>query len=127
MTKIAFVTEDERTISAHFGRAPKVVVVTVEDGRPVGREVRQKEGHGQGHGHEHGSEHGHHQRDHGSKFAPMQDCDVLIARGMGSPAMAHAQSMGMEVYLTQEKEIDRALAAYLAGTLDHDERRLHHH
>ncbi len=127
--KIAFVTEDERTISAHFGRAPKVVVVTVEGGQEVGREVRMKEGHGPGHEHGHGHEHGQggHHRDHSSKFAPMQDCDVLVARGMGGPAMAHAESMGLQVFLTREQEIDRALEAYLAGRLDHDERRLHQH
>jgi len=31
--KLAFVCDDSITISAHFGRAPLVVVVTLEDGR----------------------------------------------------------------------------------------------
>ncbi len=57
--KIAFVADDAQTISAHFGRAPQVVVVKVEDGREVAREVRSKEAHGQGHAQEHDHDHDH--------------------------------------------------------------------
>jgi predicted Fe-Mo cluster-binding NifX family protein len=142
--KIAFVADDERSLSSHFGRAPYVVVVSVENGTEVGREVRQKEAHGAGEQHEHGEhehgvhvhepgehshagDHGHHHGDHGSKFAAMQDCDVMIVRGIGSPALAHAEGMGLKVFLTRERTIDSALARYLEGTLDHDERRVHQH
>lgn len=128
--KIAFVADDPQTISAHFGRASQVVVVTVEDGREVAREVRAKEAHGQGHEqeeHDHSHDHGHHQRDHSSKFEPMRDCDVLVVRGMGAPAFDHARSMGLEVFMTAEKDINAALAAYLAGKLDNDDRRIHQH
>ena len=45
--KIAAVTEDSITISQHFGRAPMYLVVTVEDGRIVSRETRDKLGHAQ--------------------------------------------------------------------------------
>lgn len=134
--KIAFVTEDEQTISAHFGRAPKVVVVTLEDGKEVGREVRRKDAHGQGgqgqgvqlHDgtHEHDHEH-HHQHNHGGMFASMQDCDVMVVRGIGSPALAHAEGAGLQVFLPGEKSIDAALASYIAGTLESDDRRIHHH
>ncbi len=123
--KIAFVADDNQTISAHFGRAPHVVVVTVEDGQEVNRELRAKEGHSGGHDHAH--DHGHHHKDHTSKFTAMEDCDVMVVRGIGSPAIAHAESMGLEVYLTRESSIDAALAAYLSGKLDHDARRIHHH
>lgn len=128
--KIAFVADDDQTISSHFGRAPQVVVVTVQDGQEAAREVRVKEGHGKGlhgHGHDHSHEHGHHHHDHTDKFTPMQDCDVMVVRGIGSPAIAHAEGMGLEVYLTRETTIDAALTAYLAGELDHDTRRIHHH
>jgi len=125
--KIAFVADDAQTISSHFGRAPQVVVITVEGGKEVAREVRSKEAHGQEHEHDHSHDHGHHQRDHGSKFEPMRDCQVLVVRGMGGPAFDHARSMGLEVFMTAEKNIDAALAAYLAGKLDNDDRRIHQH
>ncbi len=128
--RIAFVADDAQTISAHFGRAPYVVVVTVEGGREVSREVREKEAHGShehDHGHSHEHEQGHHHRDHSSKFAAMEDCDVMVVRGIGSPALAHAQTLGLEVFLTRESSIDAALTAYLTGQLDNDPRRIHHH
>lgn len=133
--KIAFVADDIQTISAHFGRAPHVVVVTVEGGQEVNRELRAKEGHSGEHDHDHdhdheqghAHDHGHHHKDHTSKFTAMEDCDVMVVRGIGSPAIAHAESMGLEVYLTRESSIDAALAAYLSGKLDHDARRIHHH
>jgi predicted Fe-Mo cluster-binding NifX family protein len=43
--KIAAITEDGTTISQHFGRAPLYVVVTVEDGKIVNKETRNKAGH----------------------------------------------------------------------------------
>lgn len=129
--KIAFVADDIQTISAHFGRAPHVVVVMVENGQEVSRELRAKEGHSHdhdhGHGQSHAHDHGHHHKDHTSKFTAMEDCDVMVVRGIGSPAIAHAENIGLEVYLTRESSIDAALAAYLAGRLDHDARRIHHH
>ena len=36
--KIAFITDDEKTISQHFGRAPYYLVITVEDGKETNRE-----------------------------------------------------------------------------------------
>ncbi len=45
--KIAAVSGDGITISEHFGRAPFYVVVTVEDGKIVSRERRDKMGHAQ--------------------------------------------------------------------------------
>ncbi|RME39883.1 MAG: dinitrogenase iron-molybdenum cofactor biosynthesis protein, partial [Thermoflexia bacterium] len=57
--KIAAVSDDGVTISPHFGRAPFYVVVTVEEGRIVGREVREKMGHAHFAGeHHHGYGHG---------------------------------------------------------------------
>ena len=59
--KIAFVTDDERTVSAHFGRALHYVVLTVEGGQVTLRETREKAAHhhaGEG-AHEQGAEHHH--------------------------------------------------------------------
>jgi predicted Fe-Mo cluster-binding NifX family protein len=43
--KIAVVTEDEVTISQHFGRAPYYMVYTVEGGKVTEKERRDKAGH----------------------------------------------------------------------------------
>lgn len=136
--KLAFVCDDSDTISAHFGRAPLVVVVTLEDGREIAREERVKERPGavhlheteHEHEHEHSHEHDHahhHAHDHTDKFQAMADCDVMIVRGAGSPAIAHAEAAGMRVFLVAERTVDEALAAYQGGTLRSDPRRIHHH
>ena len=61
--KVAVITDDGKTISRHFGRAPYYVVLTIEDGQIIHREMRSKFGHGQfqgqhqaedPHDHEHG-------------------------------------------------------------------------
>jgi len=130
--KLAFVCDDSATISAHFGRAPLVVVVTLEDGREVAREERVKERpgavhlHEEGHSHEHDHAH-HHAHDHTDKFRALADCDALIVRGAGSPVIAHAEALGMRAYLVGEKTVDEALAAYQNGTLRSDPRRIHQH
>lgn len=139
MTKIALVTDDEQTISAHFGRAAKIVIITLQDGEEVAREIKLRasntihihdehdEHDHDHHDHSHEHDHGHHHHDHTSKFIPMEGCDILIARGMGSPAIQHAHNMGLQVYLTKLHGIDEAITAYNAGELDHDERRIHRH
>lgn len=43
--KIAFITDDGRTISLHFGRAAHYLVVKVENGEEISREMRDKLGH----------------------------------------------------------------------------------
>lgn len=61
--KIAVVTDDEKIISQHFGRASLYVVYTVEDGKVTGKETRPKMGHrhfasAEGPHAEHGAKHG---------------------------------------------------------------------
>jgi predicted Fe-Mo cluster-binding NifX family protein len=122
--KIAFPTDDGRTISAHFGRAQSFVVATVEgDGEPQ-LEQRSKDFHGGEGEHE---AHDHHGHDHGGMLSPLAGCQVLIAGGMGDGAQQAALAQGLEVILTGEKQITAALAAYRAGTLTSDPRRLHRH
>ncbi|HEX3050903.1 MAG TPA: NifB/NifX family molybdenum-iron cluster-binding protein [Aggregatilineaceae bacterium] len=132
MVKIAFMCETPTQVSAHFGSAPLVVVVTVEEGQEVSREVRERGGsqeheHHHEPGHDHQHDHSHHQHDHTDKFAPLADCQVMIVGGMGSPAMAHANQMGIQVYLTKPATVDEVLKAYLNNDLTSDSKRIHYH
>ena len=43
--KVAVITDDGRTISQHFGRARFFLVATVEDGKLLTTELREKSGH----------------------------------------------------------------------------------
>jgi len=140
--KIAAVTDDGRTISAHFGRARAYLVCTVEGGRVVAEELRDKAGHHtfaasgeHDHGHEHGHGHGEHAGGHGSGPAaaarhaamtePIHDCTVVLARGMGRGAFVALEQAGLEPFITTEVSIADAVRAYAAGELVNHTERLH--
>jgi len=130
--KIAAVTEDRTTISQHFGRAPMYLVVTVEDGKIVSREARDKLGHAQFSGQGQEAPHEPDPRGHGfdpasqdrhvRMTAAIADCEVLLARGMGAGAYESMKQAGIRPIVTDIATIDDAIEAYLAGTLtDHPE------
>jgi len=131
--KIAVVTDDGATVSQHFGRARYYAVLTVEEQRVVGREMLDR------------SdtllpvdEHQPHQGltgeidCHGAGTAaaaahlrmvqPIQDCQVLLARGMSWRARECLLSAGIRPILTDTSSLDEAVQAYLDGKiLDHVE------
>jgi len=133
--KIAFVTDDGRTISKHFGRARFYEVLTIEDGTIVSREQREKMGHAQfaGDHHEH---HDHHGQGHGERhgFDPasqdrharmaqaISDCQYLVVGGMGYGAYESMKQAGITPVVTDLATIDEAVQAHIAGNLkDHTE------
>ena len=130
--KIAAVSDDGKSISMHFGRAQLYVVVSVEDGRVVDREVRPKAGHhtfgdeargehhGQGHGFDAASQHRHAQM-----ASSIADCQVLLAGGMGWGAFDSLTTYGIQPIITDIRDIDQAVQAYLEGTLRNLTERLH--
>ncbi len=133
--KIAVVTDDQTTISQHFGRAHTYLVFTVENGQIVAQEARPKLGHDQfqheehdhhDHDHEQGHGYGLHSEDkHSRMMANIGDCQVLLAGGMGMGARASLQAIGVKPILTTVREIDAALQAYLAGELADQPKLLH--
>jgi len=121
--KIALVTDDEQTISQHFGRAAYYAILTVESGQVVGRQIVEKSAHHHHNQHDPQHEGGHHNHDHRSMIDPIADCQVLIARGMGMGAYNALQARGIQPIVTDIREIDAAAAAYIAGMLvDHPEK-----
>jgi len=131
--KVAAISEDETTISQHFGRAPLYVVVTVEDGKIVGKETRDKAGHhtfashqppnlapGERHGFDAGA-----QVRHESMAETISDCQVLLAGGMGWGAYESLQSHNIKPIVTDVKIVDEAVQLYLDGKLTNLMERLH--
>jgi len=131
--KIAVVTDDHKTISAHFGRAQYYDVFTVEDNKVVKKEIREKANHsqfsGEDHHHgEHGDSHGMDpgsQRRHGLMMETIDDCQVLMACGMGQGAHNNLRERGIKPILTDIQQIHEALDAYLLGTLIENLDRVH--
>jgi predicted Fe-Mo cluster-binding NifX family protein len=132
--KIAVISEDGATISQHFGRAPLYVVITVEDGKVVSRETREKMGHAHFSGGKHEEHHhdadprGHgfdpaSQNRHASMLSAISDCEALLAGGMGAGAYESMKQAGIRPIVTDITNIDEAVKAYLDGSIvDHYEK-----
>ena len=131
--KIAVISDDEVNISQHFGRAPYYIVVTVDAGKVTAKETRSKAGHttfaahetpklapGERHGYEPGS-----RSRHESRAEYIQDCQVLLAGGMGWGAYEAMKGYGIEPSVTDVKDINEAVGLYLAGRLTNLMDRLH--
>ena len=130
--KIAFITDDGKTISQHFGRAPYYLVLEVEDGEVVNREMRDK----MGHTHFKSDEHHHDSskgsgmdaeshKKHTSMAQAIDDCETLICGGMGMGAYQSMQQVGIIPIVTDLINIDEALQAYLARDLKDQTEKLH--
>jgi len=117
IVRIAFVTDDGKTISNHFGQAGSYRVMQIEDKRHTDLGLRPKPHHSPGE---------HQPSLHGSMLEPIADCQVMVVGGMGAPAWEKARDAGLEVILAGGT-IDEAAAAFASGALINDERRLHPH
>jgi len=87
---------------------------------------------GEGHHHHEGEGHHHHHQHegegeghHNHHIAAIRDCQVLLARGMGTGAQTNLVSAGIQPLLTSVRNIDEAVTSYLAGTLQHHPERIH--
>lgn len=135
--KIAAVTDDNETISQHFGRATQYSVLTIKDGQIIARELREKANHqdfqreGIEGGHQHqddprGRGFGRHSEDkHKRMFATINDCQVLLARGMGQGAHNGLLQMGIQPIITDIPEIEKAVQAVIDQTIEAHLERLH--
>ncbi|HJX03331.1 MAG TPA: NifB/NifX family molybdenum-iron cluster-binding protein [Dehalococcoidia bacterium] len=130
--KIAVVSEDGINISQHFGRATMYIVATVENGKVIHREKRDKMGHqhfasAEGHA-SHGGKHGYDaesQSKHSMMAGAITDCQVLIAGGMGMGAYDSMKSYNIEPIITDVISIDEAIDLYNKGKLTNLMERLH--
>lgn len=130
--KIAAVTDDGKTISHHFGRAPYYMVVSVEDGKITHRELREKAGHNQfvDEGHSHGQEaderHGYGpaaDNRHKRMTDTITDCEAVLCRGMGMGAYENMKARNIRPIVTDIADIDEAVNAYASGQIiDHVEK-----
>ena len=131
--KIAVITDDGKQISQHFGRAPYYLVLTIEEGKVIEREMRDKMGHGQfstqppaeteqspnqqGHGMDSASH-----NKHISMADTIADCQALICGGMGMGAYESMRRLNIQPLVTDLTDVKEAVQAFLDGKLiDHTE------
>ena len=131
--KIAVITDDGKTISQHFGRAQYYLVATVENGKIVSREQRDKLGHthfvNQPHEEEqpgqlHGMDTASHNK-HLQMAKAIADCEALLCRGMGMGAYESMKTRGIRPVVTDIASVDEAVMAYVEGNIVDQVERLH--
>jgi predicted Fe-Mo cluster-binding NifX family protein len=111
--KIAIVSDDGKTIASHIGRARGFVIFEVE-----AKEVKKQEylpntftGHARGLEGKHNADH------HGPILEALGECKVVISHGMGRRIYDDLKEAGIEVFITEEENVKRALDKYLKGEL----------
>jgi len=131
--KIAIPTNDGTTISRHFGQAKAFLIVTLADGEIIEQELRRLPDTGEDdhhHEHNHDHEHGHGEGGnpaHMAKFDYLKDCQFLIGGGMGQPAVQRLNNMGVQVALSDHKNIADLLEEIKTGQVKHNPKRVHAH
>lgn len=131
--KIAAITDDGKTISRHFGRASYYLVITVENGQIVNRELRDKLGHTQFANQPHeedtpGQPHGMGATSHNKHLMmsdAIADCEALLCGGMGMGAYQSMVARNIKPVVTDHWDIDQAVLAYVEGSLIDRVDRLH--
>lgn len=130
--KIAIVTNNGSSVSQHFGRAPYYKKFETEDHKIKKVSLRERRTghfapggiqHNHGHKDSHESAEGHGygkdaQSRHANMVEELADCQVLIAGGMGMGAFENFRSAGLEVILTDQRDILKAIDTYLEGNLE---------
>ena len=126
--KIAIPSNDKQTISAHFGRTEGFVILTIEEGKVQKSEyyINDFTGHSQGlhHEHDHSHDNGHSQasiqHSHQGIFGAIGDCQVVIAGGMGRRLYTDFEQRKIKVFVTRERNIEKAVQLFLTENLDND-------
>lgn len=125
--KIAIVSDDGQTISQHFGRAERYIVVSFDQDNAMQRKSLPKQGlrhashRHQGRQDPRGSGFGRRAgHSHELMFENIRDCDVVLSRGMGRGAYEGLQSLGIRPIVTDIADIETAVQAVMDDTIiDH--------
>ena len=102
--KIAVTSQNRKAVTGHAGKCRKFWVYEIEGGQVKDKtllELAKEQSFHESHG-------GHH---------PLDSVNVLISGGMGGGLRSRLAQRGIEALVTTETDPDRAVAAYLQGTL----------
>ena len=113
--KIAVASQNRREITDHTGRCRKFWIYEIENGTIASKELLElpKE-----------------QCFHDSSPhdpSPLDGMQVLIAGGMGRGLVQRLESIGIKAIITTETDPDKAIEAYLNGTLSTKAAEPHKH
>jgi predicted Fe-Mo cluster-binding NifX family protein len=131
--KIAIPSDEGTYISQHFGRTLGFTVFEVANGQIINQEYRLNDftGHASGQHHEgqhHGAEHDDHaQHSHSRILNALNDCEIVIAGGMGRRLADDLTGAGKKIFITTITETRKAIELFLADELKSDKDACSHH
>lgn len=128
--RVAIPTDNEQTIAAHTGRCRGFAIYDIDNAEAKKVEYRANtmthHGQGQGHGHGHGEGHACGQHGHGpgqsmhshrGLLDALDDCQMMVANGMGPRLINDLEQRGIEVFFSMERDVEKAVQALARGEL----------
>ena len=119
--KIAIASDEGKSISQHFGRTRGFIIYEIEDKVVKGKKFIENRytGHALGQRHERGTTHSgaHH---HGAILQALSDCQIVISQGMGRRLYEELQINGIEAFIVNEQDADKAVNLYLQEKLQNN-------
>jgi len=113
--KVAIASDDGKTISAHFGRTRGFIIYEIEDNTVKTRNyhINDFTGHVRGlSGADHSVDR------HGPILSALGDCKAVISHGMGQRIYYDLKQAGIEAFIVNETDADKALELYLHNALE---------
>jgi predicted Fe-Mo cluster-binding NifX family protein len=114
--KIAVTSQNKREITEHAGKCRKFWIYQIADDNQIGEPTLL----------ELPKEQSFHESSPNAPH-PLDDIQVLISGGMGMGLIRRLEMKGIEGIITSEKVPEKAVAAYMAGTLERLAPHAHHH
>jgi len=114
--KIAVASDDQKTISEHFGRAIGFMVFEIEKDTILKQEYRENIGKSTGECHS---------CNHDTMIKNIKDCDVVICYGMGQRIYDDLQRNNIQAIVTDERTVNEAVNQYLKHKLNNRLDKLH--
>lgn len=113
--KIAVTSQNRKTVTGHAGKCRKFWIYEVEGSAVTSKNLLELP-----------IEQSFHESSHAATH-PLDDVNVLIAGGMGQGLQFRLKQKGIQALSTAETDPDRAVDAWLAGTLEEVPAELHNH
>ena len=116
--RIAIPSDDGITVASHTGRASGFVIFDIKDHQAVRLEHRTNTftAHALGQCNE-GEGHGHHHHGHDGLLGALEDCNVMIAHGMGPRLVSDLASRNIQVLFCTDTQVDDVAQNFAAGRL----------
>jgi predicted Fe-Mo cluster-binding NifX family protein len=116
--KIAVASDDGIYLAPHFGRSRYFLVFEVTDGQIAGPEARANGCTASAHGECGHEAHSHHAHSHDTLVTALQDCQIVLAGGMGRRAAMDLQAHGIQpLAVSFTGPAVEAIKAYISGSI----------